>query len=234
MCIPISDSDWETEYNWELSYEREYPDVTLYEVRELEDEVAELRSQNNNESNTTNNEEELQDQLEEREERIDELESQVTELEAELENENDVVFNIDVSPRTGEQFKVGGHAAISVDPKAVEHTQLQDLRIIHKDEEYTVDHNGQGSIPLEESGDHEITFQYEDTTETVVLTAVEDPEDTPEETAGTSDPNDGGKTAENGTENDPGIGDDLTFWGYLGVGLALVGATAKYALTMSS
>ena len=215
LCLRIEDSDWETSYEWGLTVERSNPDVELYDVRQLEDRVAELRGE-----------------MEQKEQRIDELESdladkeeRIEELEAELEDA-DVTIDVSVEPADQATFQVGGEMRVEVD---TEGAASSDVKLDFAGQQYTPS-DDEAVIPLESSGTQDLAIEYGDTTETVTLDVAQDDADTAEETPGERQ-TDGADADEDSPPDTDATGEDMPGFS---VGVAILALlTAGYLLRES-
>ncbi|WP_425548289.1 hypothetical protein, partial [Actinoplanes cyaneus] len=173
LCLRIQDGDWETSYEWGLTVERSNPDVELYDVRQLEDRVAELRGEMEQKEQRID---ELESDLADREERIEELEAEleereqeIAELEAELEDA-DVTIDVSVEPADQATFQVGGEMRVEVD---AEGTASSDVTLDFAGQQYTPS-DGEAVIPLESAGTQDLSIEYEGMTEVVTLDVATD------------------------------------------------------------
>lgn len=169
LCLIVHDKDWKTPYEWEITIERSDPDVTLFEVRELEDKVVEL--QNQLEENEGNGERisELESQLEQKNQRIDELESRVEELELQSSDGggSGVSIDVTVTPANGQQnFVEGGEAIVQAES---ENADVSGIAVEYGAGTYQLDSSGQVAIPLADTGEQQMTVIYGDTTEEVSI-----------------------------------------------------------------
>ncbi|WP_394743059.1 PGF-CTERM sorting domain-containing protein [Natronococcus roseus] len=99
FCIEVNDPDWETQYSFTMSIDRAYPDVTHYEVEQLEEEIADLR-EGNQESELA---ESLEEENEELESEIEELEDEIDGLEEELDGADEEIAALEEQIETLEE-----------------------------------------------------------------------------------------------------------------------------------
>jgi PGF-CTERM protein len=170
LCITVredDDEEWETPYSWELTIERSDPDVTLFEVRQLEDRIVELQNRLDDAGERVS---EFESKLEEKNERINNLQSRVEELESQSSGgsaNGDVTITVTVDPANEqENFVEGGQAIVQADSESAD---VSDIQVEYGDGTYEMDSSGEVLIPLAQTGTQEVSLVYGDTTEQVSI-----------------------------------------------------------------
>jgi hypothetical protein len=175
---------------------------------------------------------ELDERSEQKDQRIAELESlleQKNQTIARLENENDqtdengpsgdtAIINVAVEPAGDRQnFISGGAAHVTANS---ENADWNEFSIEYKDGMYSVDEAGASVVPLTGTGEQQLTFHYQDTTETVNLDVQSQPDeqgDVSDQSDDTSDSNDAADVEGDGS----GFGLPVTVLAILSVTLLL-------------
>ena len=197
ICMYVGDDSWETPYNWELTIERSDPDVTLFEVRELEDRIVELQNELDEAEGNSERISELESQLEEKNQTISQL----------RQESGDVAINVEVVPAGDQQnFITGGEARITANSENAEWNQFS---IEYKGDTYSVDSSGTATVPLSGTGEQQMTFRYGDTTQRVsfnVKSQSDGQDDTSgENTAATDSDGDGIPDSQDYAPRDPDV-----------------------------
>jgi len=143
----------------------------------------------------------LEDELEDTEDQTSDLESELEDaedriatLEGELEDA-DVSIDVAVEPADAAEFRVGGEAIVDV---GTADADPDDVVVEFADERHAVT-DGEATLPLTEAGPQELTIQYEDGQESLVL----DVADVDEESGDDSETDaDDSETDDDGSETD--------------------------------